>query len=563
MGLAYFVSTCPAQPPTLQGAQIWCVTQEGVCCGICGNTLASLGSRVGLSATVFFSTAVTVLDGAESPFKFLTACVQAVAYLVAILLHGFGGTPLSRFHAYYALVAALGFLCPLAASAVTAPHYNHGGSHEPGKRLKRYGSDIGRQRNGERRASAAMSESRTHVERSLGPFSPSRDGDYAHVRRFRSQQRRAKEDSAERRPLASTRVWEPTHGSSSIESTPALLPTQEGMPREWPLEEGTDAKNSPLGLRPRQSGLGPLSRATPASLLAAGEPLFTTPPDPSPSARSRRYNDQQSGSVHHQDSALLDPIQLPSPSIRPIVIRPGRPRSSSCLSDDTAMPDKSVRSHRESHKGRGGSIGSTGTTYSERSRQRIAWRRYGMINANATLFAAWLATYLLVRGSFGNAYRLGQADCPDPSGTVLLAAAQTAGIIASFIVGLICWANFYSHHLHIQLRRVFDYSRGGLLWTRALVPAIFSGVIYCTWLTLLWTAYELSTTPSLRYCTRRYVYALHRFQSFEPKAYFCAMQEELPTFASSLALALAVRPACDLLKAIWRYLRRRRQHRKL
>ena len=94
----------------------------------------------------------------------LTACVQAVAYLVAILLHGFGGTPLSRcwarspaqlrlttladnfvlaVHAYYALVAALGFLCPLAASAVTAPHYNHGGSHEPGKRLKRYGSDIG------------------------------------------------------------------------------------------------------------------------------------------------------------------------------------------------------------------------------------------------------------------------------------------------------------------------------------------------------------------------------------------------------------------------------------
>jgi hypothetical protein len=94
----------------------------------------------------------------------LTACVQAVAYLVAILLHGFGGTPLSRcryrspahlrltsladnlvlaVHVYYALVAALAFLCPLAASAVTAPHYNYGGSHEPDKRLKQYGSDIG------------------------------------------------------------------------------------------------------------------------------------------------------------------------------------------------------------------------------------------------------------------------------------------------------------------------------------------------------------------------------------------------------------------------------------
>lgn len=94
----------------------------------------------------------------------LTACVQAVAYLVAILLHGFGSAPLSRcwslslahngvatvadepalaVHAYYALVAALGYLCPLAASAVTAPHYNYGGSHaDPGQILKAYGLSI-------------------------------------------------------------------------------------------------------------------------------------------------------------------------------------------------------------------------------------------------------------------------------------------------------------------------------------------------------------------------------------------------------------------------------------
>lgn len=85
-----------------------------------------------------------------------------------------------------------------------------------------------------------------------------------------------------------------------------------------------------------------------------------------------------------------------------------------------------------------------------------------MISANTALFAAWLATYcesfelefagesvytlmqcrsaVLVRGRFGDVYRLGQADCPDPSGTALLSAAQTAGIIASFVVGLMCWA---------------------------------------------------------------------------------------------------------------------------
>lgn len=46
-------------------------------------------------------------------------------------------------HAYYALVAALGFICPLAASSVTATHFNYGGAHvETGKKLKRYGLDF-------------------------------------------------------------------------------------------------------------------------------------------------------------------------------------------------------------------------------------------------------------------------------------------------------------------------------------------------------------------------------------------------------------------------------------
>lgn len=65
------------------------------------------------TVTVFCLTAVTVIDGAESPFNFvrpsspvpqgptdtysqLTACVQAGAYLVVVWVQGFGDEPISR-----------------------------------------------------------------------------------------------------------------------------------------------------------------------------------------------------------------------------------------------------------------------------------------------------------------------------------------------------------------------------------------------------------------------------------------------------------------------------------
>ncbi|POY70086.1 hypothetical protein BMF94_6922 [Rhodotorula taiwanensis] len=196
MGLAHFAAACPAERPTLQAAQMWCIAQEGICCGICGNTLAALGSRAALG--VFFSTAVTVVDGAESPFNFMTACVQAVAYLVVILVKGF-------IHAYYALVAALGFLCPLAASAVTATHYNYGGAHvETGKRLKRYGMDPTR----------SQSRARTSLiaERSLGPFSPTAR-EQLHATRARQRRHRPPNDQ-EKRPLVSMRENSPTFAST-------------------------------------------------------------------------------------------------------------------------------------------------------------------------------------------------------------------------------------------------------------------------------------------------------------------------------------------------------------
>ncbi|TNY21017.1 hypothetical protein DMC30DRAFT_396061 [Rhodotorula diobovata] len=141
MGLEHFQQACPAVS-TLQDAQVWCVAKAGTCCGVCPNTLASLGTRVGLTVTVFFATLVVVIDGAEAPFIFMTTCLQAVAYLVTVLQAGLTGDGISRFHAYYALLCSMGFLCPLAAASVTATHFSYGGAHQLGTRLLAFRTDI-------------------------------------------------------------------------------------------------------------------------------------------------------------------------------------------------------------------------------------------------------------------------------------------------------------------------------------------------------------------------------------------------------------------------------------
>lgn len=81
------------------------------------NRLASIGTRVGLTFTIFFATAVTVVDGAEAPFIFvrlgpfrrgrtcwthrklflqLTTTLQALAYIITILQAGLTGDGISR-----------------------------------------------------------------------------------------------------------------------------------------------------------------------------------------------------------------------------------------------------------------------------------------------------------------------------------------------------------------------------------------------------------------------------------------------------------------------------------
>ncbi|GAA5831684.1 hypothetical protein JCM3766R1_004978 [Sporobolomyces carnicolor] len=154
MGLEFFAQQCGIHS-TETDALVWCVTKEGACCGICPDTLASIGTRVGLSVAVFFATVVITIDAAETPFVFLTTALQALAYLVVVLWEGLGGKGISRFHSYYALFCSFGWLAPLAAASLTATHYGYGGTHpKSGDRLPAYRTDQVRSWSARQRASA-------------------------------------------------------------------------------------------------------------------------------------------------------------------------------------------------------------------------------------------------------------------------------------------------------------------------------------------------------------------------------------------------------------------------
>lgn len=134
-------------------------------------------------------------------------------------------------------------------------------------------------------------------------------------------------------------------------------------------------------------------------MLAAGEPLSTTRSH-SDSASSSTYDDHHSHSTCHKTSASMTTLRLPSPAIPPTLSHSHRSRFPSGRSNANPTSFGGARRHRDSRHKRSDSINSAPTTCSERSRRRIAktvvkgaWRRYGMISANAALFAGWLATY--------------------------------------------------------------------------------------------------------------------------------------------------------------------------
>ncbi|BGO92056.1 hypothetical protein NBRC10512_000787 [Rhodotorula toruloides] len=587
MGLSYFAQTCSTEATT-KAAQLWCVAKEGTCCGVCPNTLASLGTRVGLTSTIFFATAVVVVDGAEAPFIFLTTTLQALAYIITILQAGFAGDGISRFHAYYALLCALGFICPLSAASVTATHYLYGGSHQKsGVRLLAFRTNIQHPHQHQNSLSKTSHRGFTDSPTVLRSFGSPFFSSTASGSRYRQYEPAA-------RPLITANVW--NRDASSTDNSPVLR-ADEGERRDR-FGETTLQPSSRRSSRTRDEEAEiesrPLDRLIPASFLSTPPLVSSSPKDaeteripspiehhsprhhpladeeiehhsphhgpssPAPSSpghRSPKHKELDSPSSPHstQNSPHHDPHSPHHPSPRP---SPRSPHDST-----TALPplppsalDAGLR-QRAHHPQRSSrpveqaddpsssddSSASSVAGYTDEQRKKIAnktakgwWRRYGMLGSNAALFILWLVTLLYVHGIVGS-FKLTQTNCPDPTGTSLLSISTIVAIGLSLVVFVVTCANFYSHWVHYHLRRIFDYSRDGNRWTRMVVPAIFSGTVFATWLSLLWSSYELAAQPS---------------------SSLLAGTEQMTTFPTILSITLTVKPVCDLVKAMWKHHRR-------
>ncbi|GAA6058944.1 hypothetical protein JCM10212_002896 [Sporobolomyces blumeae] len=563
MGLEYFAQHCEAS--TNLAAAVWCVTKEGTCCGVCGNTLASVGSRVGLTFAVFFATLVIVVDGAESPFVFLTTALQALAYLLVVLWEGLAGGGISRFHAFYALFCSFGWVCPLTAASITATHYGYGGSHQKtGVRLHAYRTDFSSASARPTSRAAHPSEARSLPRQAInrrGPFSLLRSLGRSPF--FPSVAQGATR-RAETRPL----VWEdPTTSDYSPVLRPS--PAEADVPplsrrsssrhartrlgdEETPPAQTESVKRSDPRLRPTEH-----VRHTPATLLGLPLPELgrgsLEPSDPNPD-RSRLVR-----SVAHSARPPLGQERSSSPMGKELE-KPGSRRSpstslstrSSLLrhrSSASSSTDSSSRRGRPSEQSRTGPDvrASAETVYTPEQLKKIVrrvrasrWRRWGYSCTVAILSGLWLTAFLFVNGPLPS-FDLAQTNCEDPHGTSILRAGSITFLALSPVILLLFVFNYHTQWLPRNLRRVFDYNRDGSHFTRFLLPAILSGLVFALWQILLWTSYELAV---------------------QPDSSLLGTTEESTTFASVLSLALCIKPVADLVKAIAKLLKRKRRERK-
>ncbi|GAA5896431.1 hypothetical protein JCM6882_001011 [Rhodosporidiobolus microsporus] len=289
MGLDYFAKTCSAEP-SLTAATVWCVAKEGTCCAVCPNTLSSVGTRIGLTFTVFFATAVTVVDGAEAPFIFLTTAVQALAYVGTVLFYGTGGSGISRFHAYYALFASLGFLCPLAAISITAAWYLYGGSHgKIGQKLLDTPADAGRR---DRKKRETTSHSLGRIRR-----------DYLDLDDPSSSRKHGGLASFTMRSLGASFPECTSHSRGPYHLPSSSRDAHRPLNHSQPFNRGdTSTDNSPV-IRPDERPVPALPQVERRSRRNFSRPY--TPP----------------GHVRDEESALESPELLPSPHLSP---RPAR-----------------------------------------------------------------------------------------------------------------------------------------------------------------------------------------------------------------------------------------------
>ncbi|GAA5961709.1 hypothetical protein JCM21900_000640 [Sporobolomyces salmonicolor] len=425
MRLEYFAATCEAAATTA-AATIGCVAKEGTCCGVCADTLASLGTRRGLTFTVFFATTVVVIDGAEAPFIFMTTCLPALAYILTVLQQGVWRQGTSKFHVYYALFSSLGFLCPLSAVSLTAIISVMAARIQRGARQ------------------------RSH--HSLHPSSQLRNS-----------------------------LPKPLHYSHTLQ-----LPRQHFLFRSLGVSPffSSTARGATRG-----TGTGNLRRP-----LASTEPF-------------KHYEGT--------DSDYSPVLQGKQPSrVVPAIEWMRSPR--------WATPGRRI----------------------QRVMKGGAWRRDGMLASNIALWVLWLFAFLLTRQVVGH-FKLLQTNCKDPDGTRLLNVATIVLLAVGVFVFVAFLCNYFTQWLHKHRRRLFDYNRSGDRWTRLMLPAVMSGLIYAPWLAFLWTAYELAAQPnsSLLAATLR-------------------SHEETATFPTVLSIALCIRPVANVVKELTKIHKRKCREKK-
>ncbi|GAA6003060.1 hypothetical protein JCM10207_001967 [Rhodosporidiobolus poonsookiae] len=573
MGLEYFAQTCSADA-TLEAATTWCVAKEGTCCAVCPNTLASIGTRVGLTCTVLFATLVTVSDAAEASYGYMSTVLQALAYLLTIMQQGLFGSGVSRFHAYYALFCSLGFLSPLAAASVTGAHFLAGKKHADAlvlldmlfgrqlpqrslsKRLRHWFSpppartQFGCTTFNELGSSNPFFSGRTRQHKPLLAPDTTTPEPSPVIRPARDLSRRSSRSrSARSRPYR----LDDEEAALSSPDLPASDQTAEAgvqlrssRTRSLHTSQASDRRPS-LASSPHHHSS---TRATPSS-------LFDHPPSAQSTPLSRHSttdSHRSTGGPRQEGGSEPESLTLPEPAQPVKQLRSWRRRKG-----DRSKLRKAQRAADDADR-------AEPTVAKEKSPRKGEWRRWAMLLANFSLLVLWIITFLLVRGVVGS-FTLIQTDCTDPSGTQLLETSTMVFLVLALIICVLYvlklarfssfssfplrliprFCSYSPTFLHKHVKRVFAYTKSDKdqrsltqreRWTAVLVPVMVGGVVFATWQALLWTAYSLAA---------------------QPDSSLLAVTEETATFPTVLSLALCARSATDLVKAIYRA--RKRKHR--
>ncbi|GAA5978785.1 hypothetical protein JCM5350_004820 [Sporobolomyces pararoseus] len=493
MGLEFFAQQCQTQATEVD-ALIWCVKKEGECCGICSDTLASLGTRVGLTFAVFFATLVISIDGAETPFLFLTTSLQALAYLAVVLWEGGKwGNGISRFHSYYALFCSFGWMAPLAAASVTATHYGYGGNHQrSGARLPNYSTKYKRILIPKRRSVEVNSIS--HL-----PRSHPRNNIFSSLGSATLSSRHS-QLSRETDPLVGT----DSSPASSPRSSSLHLPPQ----RQDTIMGRRRSRRIPDDCQPQ------LTAATPSSLL---------------------FN-KETGVVDADEETHLAARGIPRvETFETLVDREADPQhnlrrrltatSSKTQSAHVTHHDMSRAADNQAERD------SIETKYTPEQMRKIIrrvkggrWRRWGY-PFSSSLSSSLLATSVLIDGTIPS-FKLTQTNCPDPEGAELLKYSSLVFLALGLFIALAFLLNYHTQWLPRRLRQLFDFNRHGSLCTRFLLPGIFSSFVFTIWQALLWHSYRLASRP---------------------ESSLLAATEQSATFATVLSLALTVKLVTDLV----------------